>query len=81
MRWYRRGLIGVSNVLIHITNKNVNQNRPTHYEKYDLVREYRKTIPEDVQPEIYVYKQLHQMEIQRRKIKRSGYFVKPTELP
>lgn len=84
MRWERKDLQGVSNVLEHITDKMVKQmeDRRTPWEKYDLVKEYRKTIPEEEQQEIYadVYSQLHQMEIQRRKIKRSRSFVKPTKL-
>jgi len=83
-RWERHDLLGVSNVLEHITDKMVKQmeDRRTPWEKYDLVKEYRKTIPEEEQQEIYadVYSKLHEMEIQRRKIKRSRSFVKPTKL-
>lgn len=83
-RWERRNLLGVSNVLEHITDKMTKQMEALKkpWEKYDLVKEYRQTIPEEEQQEIYssVYSQLHQLEIQRRKIRRARAFVKPKKL-
>lgn len=83
-RWERKNLVGVENVQEHITDKMTKQmeSLKTPWEKYDLVKEYRKTIPEEEQQEIYadVYSQLHQLEMQRRKIKRSRSFVKPKKL-
>lgn len=83
-RWERKGFYGIENALDCITEKMKKQMeaRKTPWEKYDLMKEYRKTIPEEEQQQIYgeVYSELHQMEIQRRKIKRSRMFVKPTKL-
>lgn len=83
-RWERKNWVGIANVSEHITEKMANQAEKlkTPWEKYDLVKEYRKTIPEEEQQDIYaeVYSQLHQLEVQRRKIKRSRTFVKPKKL-
>lgn len=83
-RWERKNLLGVSNIVESITDKMKGQMEAQlkPWEKYDLVKEYRKTIPEEEQREIYaeVYSELHQMEIQRRKIRRSRTFVKPKKL-
>lgn len=83
-RWERKNFVGVENILENITDKMKGQMEAQKkpWEKYDLVKEYRKTIPEEEQQEIYadVYSRLHEMEIQRRKIKRSRSFVKPKKL-
>ncbi|KAG4069532.1 hypothetical protein HA402_006898 [Bradysia odoriphaga] len=83
-QWERKNFIGIANVSEHITEKMAAkaETLKTPWEKYDLVKEYRKTIPEEEQQEIYaeVYSKLHQLEIQRRKIRRSRTFVKPTKL-
>ncbi|CAB3363769.1 Hypothetical predicted protein [Cloeon dipterum] len=49
------------------------------WEKYDLMKQYRKTIPEEEQDSIYsdIYSELHQMEIASKKLKRKKAFVKP----
>lgn len=53
----------------------------TPWEKYDLMKQYRSTIPEEEQNEIFaeVYSELHQMELLRKKIKRKRMFVKPVK--
>ncbi|KAJ6635776.1 39S ribosomal protein L19, mitochondrial [Pseudolycoriella hygida] len=83
-RWERKNFVGVSNIL-EIINEKMTKQMEDHkkpWEKYDLVMEYRKTIPEEEQQEIYaeVYSQLHELEIHRRKIKRSRSFIKPKKL-
>ncbi|TMW52687.1 hypothetical protein DOY81_002210 [Sarcophaga bullata] len=83
-RWERQNLKGVSNIDEYINEKNrrkaLESQKP--WEKYDLMKQYRSTIPEDEQKEIFaeVYSQLHQMELQRKKNKRKRSFVKPTKL-
>ncbi|XP_023301741.2 39S ribosomal protein L19, mitochondrial [Lucilia cuprina] len=83
-RWERQNLKGVSNIDEYINEKNrrkaLAHEKP--WEKYDLMKQYRATIPEDEQKEIFaeVYSQLHQMELQRKKNKRKRSFVKPTKL-
>lgn len=49
------------------------------WEKFDLMKDYRATIPEEEQNEIYaeVDSHLHQLEIARKKLKRKHAFVKP----
>lgn len=83
-RWERQNLLGISNIQEKITEKMKAQAiaRATPWEKYDLMKEYRKSIPEEDQQEIYkeVYSQLHSLELQRRKLKRKRAFVKPTKL-
>uniref|UniRef100_A0A1B6EE67 Large ribosomal subunit protein bL19m n=1 Tax=Clastoptera arizonana TaxID=38151 RepID=A0A1B6EE67_9HEMI len=51
----------------------------TPWEKYDLMKQYRKTIPEEDQKEIFteVYSTLHHLELTRKKLKRKRVFVKP----
>ncbi|KAK0167863.1 hypothetical protein PV327_001718 [Microctonus hyperodae] len=51
------------------------------WEKYDLMKIYRETIPEEEQQMIYseVYSKLHSMEISRKKLKRKRSFVRPTK--
>lgn len=83
-RWERQNLKGISNIDEYLTDKRrrtaLAHEKP--WEKYDLMKQYRATIPEEEQKEIYaeVYSQLHQMEIQRKRNKRKRSFVKPTKL-
>ncbi|XP_011304778.1 39S ribosomal protein L19, mitochondrial [Fopius arisanus] len=51
------------------------------WEKYDLMKIYRSTIPEEDQQAIYseVYSKLHTLEISRKKMKRKRGFVRPTK--
>lgn len=83
-RWERQNLLGVANVDEHLTDKIRAQAiaRQTPWERFDLMKEYRRTIPSEEQQEIYaeVYSQLHHLELQRRKLKRKRAFVKPTKL-
>lgn len=83
-RWERQNLKGVSNILEHIFEKQVKraEKLATPWEKFDLMKEYRKSIPEEEQTEIFaeVYSQLHQLELTRKKMKRKRTFVKPTKL-
>lgn len=83
-RWERQDLKGVANVWDNITPKMKAQAalhvRP--WEKFDLMREYRASIPEEEQQEIYaeVHSQMHQLELSRKKQKRKRTFVKPQKL-
>lgn len=83
-RWERQNLKGVANILEHIFEKQVKraEKLATPWEKYDLMKQYRKSIPEEEQTEIFseVYSQLHQLELTRKKMKRKRTFVKPTKL-
>lgn len=83
-RWERQNLKGVANIDEYTNEKNkrkaLEHQKP--WEKYDLMKQYRATIPEEEQKEIFaeVYSQLHQMELQRKRNKRKRSFVKPTKL-
>jgi len=80
-RYERQNLKGVIDVTEHLTQK-VKDRIPKHetpWEKYDLMKDYRATIPEQEQSEIWadVYSQLHQLEMIRRKQSRKRTFVIP----
>lgn len=83
-KWERQNLKGISNIDEYLTDKRrrtaKEQEKP--WEKYDLMKQYRSTIPEEEQNEIYaeVYSQLHELELSRKKAKRKRTFVKPSKL-
>lgn len=83
-RWERFDLQGVANIDEHTNEKRrlKAEKLVTPWEKYDLMKEYRRTIPEEEQKEIFaeVYSQLHQLELTRKKMKRKRTFVKPKKL-
>ncbi|XP_054737864.1 39S ribosomal protein L19, mitochondrial-like [Anastrepha obliqua] len=83
-RWERQNLQGVANVDQYITNKQRRQAQKHEkpWEKYDIMKQYRATIPEEEQKEIFaeVHSQLHHLELQRKRNKRKRSFVKPTKL-
>ncbi|GAB1864907.1 Large ribosomal subunit protein bL19m [Camponotus japonicus] len=49
------------------------------WEKYDLMKIYRETIPEEEQNEIFneVYTKLHEIEITKRRLKHKRTFIRP----
>lgn len=85
-RWERHGLQGVApesisdNITPFMKKQLALHQRP--WEKYDLMRVYRATIPEEEQQEIFaeVHSQMHQLELSRKKQKRKRVFVKPQKL-
>lgn len=83
-RWERQNLKGISNIYDYLKEKHIlsAERIAKPWEKYDLMKEYRSTIPDEEQKEIYteVYSQLHQLELARKKMKRKRTFVKPTKL-
>lgn len=85
-RWERYNLKGVSNAMDLITEKMKKQMvKPIiakPWEKYDIMAEYRKTIPEEEQHEIYseVYANLNRLSLKRKKILRKRTIMKPTKL-
>ncbi|XP_068619664.1 large ribosomal subunit protein bL19m [Battus philenor] len=70
-RWERQELKGVSNIEEHLKEKDRvrRELRKTPWEKYDLMKQYRKTIPVEDQSEIWgeVYNQLNQLRVSRKK--------------
>ncbi|XP_058062200.1 large ribosomal subunit protein bL19m [Anopheles bellator] len=83
-RWERHDLRGVANMEEHTNERRrVNAARlATPWEKYDLMKEYRRSIPEEEQKEIFteIYSTLHSQELAQKKMKRKRIFVKPTKL-
>ncbi|KAK0098450.1 hypothetical protein PV326_008213 [Microctonus aethiopoides] len=81
-KWECKGLKGV----IEIPKVSANRLRKAElnakpWEKYDLMKIYRETIPEEEQQMIYseVYTKLHSMEMSRKKLKRKRSFTRPTK--
>lgn len=85
-RWERQNLKGVKleSINEHITDKmraqKVAREEPWH--KWDMMKEYRSTIPEEEQLEIYseIHPTLNKLRKQRQVQKRSRMFVKPKKM-
>ncbi|XP_066159332.1 large ribosomal subunit protein bL19m isoform X1 [Euwallacea fornicatus] len=81
-RWERQHLKGLQD--LHLPEKFYERAKELDkpWEKYDLMKEYMKTIPEEEQLEIFgeVQSKLHNLEVQRKKMKRKRVFVKPSKL-
>lgn len=81
-RWERKNLKGVQD--FDIPEKHIKRAKElaTPWEKYDLMKQYMKTIPEEEQLDIFseIQSQLHSLESQRKQLKRKRVFVKPTKL-
>lgn len=82
-RWEIKELKGIANVRELITDKMETKAKKlvTPWEKYDLMKEYRKIIPEEEQNSIYseIYPEMNSLQQQRKKLKRKRAFVKPTK--
>ncbi|XP_050354839.1 39S ribosomal protein L19, mitochondrial [Nymphalis io] len=80
-RWERQELKGVSNIEEHLKEKDRvrRELRKEPWEKYDLMKQYRKTIPAEDQSEIWneVYNQLQQMKVSRKKMSRKRPLATP----
>ncbi|CAH0731974.1 unnamed protein product, partial [Brenthis ino] len=80
-RWERQELKGISNIEEHLKEKDRvrRELRKTPWEKFDLMKQYRKTIPVEDQSEIWseVYNQLQQMRVSRKKMSRKRTFTTP----
>uniref|UniRef100_A0A1A9WF55 Large ribosomal subunit protein bL19m n=1 Tax=Glossina brevipalpis TaxID=37001 RepID=A0A1A9WF55_9MUSC len=83
-RWERQNLQGISNIDQYLTDKRrrTAKEHEKPWEKYDLMKQYRLTIPEEQQKEIFaeVYSQIHQMDVERQKNRRKRSFFNPTKL-
>ncbi|XP_050532657.1 39S ribosomal protein L19, mitochondrial [Daktulosphaira vitifoliae] len=80
-RWERKGMKGLADLELEERFYNRAEELATPWEKYDLMKQYRKTIPEEEQKEIFaeVYSELHEVEVTRKKLKRKRVFVKPNK--
>lgn len=79
-KWERQELKGIE-IMFKMASKRVAKSKAAAkpWEKYDLMKTYRETIPEEEQNEIYneVYTKLHEMEITKRRQKQKRTFVRP----
>lgn len=84
-RWERQNLKGVSNIAEICPERIIKRGQlkihQTPWEKYDLMKQYRKTIPEEEQTVVYseVYDQLNKLHMERKIQKRKRAFVKPAK--
>ncbi|XP_011055047.1 PREDICTED: 39S ribosomal protein L19, mitochondrial [Acromyrmex echinatior] len=78
-KWERQELKGITE--LQLSNKRIMKAKATAtpWEKYDLMKKYRETIPKEDQNEIFdeVYTKLHEMEITKRRQKHKRTFVRP----
>ncbi|KAK5644242.1 hypothetical protein RI129_008087 [Pyrocoelia pectoralis] len=81
-RWERQNLRGVQEFEISERDKRRADKVATPWLKYDLMKNYMNTIPEEEQNEIFseIHEQLQQLELTRKKLKRKRSFVKPFKL-
>ncbi|KAL1138470.1 hypothetical protein AAG570_008533, partial [Ranatra chinensis] len=85
-RWERSSFKGIDrdHMMSLVSEKMISQipkfEKP--WEKFDLMMQYRSTIPEEEQTEIFseVYSELHQLEHSRKTLKRKKIFVKPQKM-
>ncbi|XP_012251239.2 39S ribosomal protein L19, mitochondrial [Athalia rosae] len=80
-RWERKNLKGIQDLVV--TEKQLKKAAAvaTPWEKYDLMKTYRNTIPAEDQTDIFaeVYSDLHQLQITRRKSLRKTAFSRPVK--
>jgi len=81
-RWERKHLKGVQDLGLPQRFYDRAEELEKPWEKYDLMKEYMRTIPEEEQIEIFseVQSELQKLEVQRKKMKRKRVFVKPSKL-
>lgn len=78
-RWERKDLKGATNIIVNEKRQKLAAKYATPWEKYDLMKVYRETIPEEEQREIFteVSSSLHELEVVRHKQKHAHTFVRP----
>lgn len=78
-RWERKDLKGVESIDVPERLIKRAAELATPWEKYDLMKQYRATIPEEEQKEIFseIQSELHKLELNRKRIKSTRTFVKP----
>lgn len=81
-RWERQDLNGVEEFEVSPRDRERAEKVAKPWLKYDLMKNYMKTIPEEEQSEIFneIQTQLQQLELTRKKMKRKRSFVKPFKL-
>ncbi|XP_023025039.2 mitochondrial ribosomal protein L19 isoform X2 [Leptinotarsa decemlineata] len=81
-RWERKNLQGVQDLGLPQKFYDRAKELEKPWEKYDLMKEYMRTIPAEEQTEIFteVQSNLARLEVHGKKLKRKRVFVKPTKL-
>ncbi|KAF2896637.1 hypothetical protein ILUMI_09540 [Ignelater luminosus] len=81
-RWERKDLKGIEQIDLPERFFIRAKELATPWEKYDMMKQYMKTIPEEEQTEIFaeIQQQLQQLELTRKKLKRKRTFIKPVKL-
>ncbi|XP_018579357.1 39S ribosomal protein L19, mitochondrial [Anoplophora glabripennis] len=81
-RWERKNLQGVQDLELPEKFYKRAAELAKPWEKYDLMKEYMRTIPEEEQTEIFseIQSKLQKLDVDRKKSKRKRVFVKPTKL-
>ncbi|KAI4462692.1 ribosomal protein l19 [Holotrichia oblita] len=81
-RWERKNLKGVEDLGLPERFYKRAEELATPWEKYDLMKQYMKTVPEEEQNQIFaeIQSELQNIEIARKKLKRKRMFLKPTKL-
>ncbi|XP_011158807.1 39S ribosomal protein L19, mitochondrial [Solenopsis invicta] len=78
-KWERQGLKGVTN--LELREKQIRKAKAAEkpWEKYDLMKKYRETIPEEDQNEIFneVYAKLYEIEVTKQRQKHKKPFIRP----
>lgn len=71
-KWERKNLKGVKEIIVNEKRQRKAEAAAKPWEKYDLMKIYRETIPEEEQVEIFssVYTELRQLEVQKNILKR-----------
>lgn len=83
--WERQNLQGVENIdeLLYDKHRRKAKNTATPWEKYDLMKEYRRTIPEEEQTKIFsqIFSRVKQInEEHKKKMKSRRVISKPQKL-
>ncbi|GJQ78800.1 mRpL19 [Trypoxylus dichotomus] len=81
-RWERKNLKGVEDLGLPERFYKRAEELAKPWEKYDLMKQYMKTIPEEEQNQIFaeIQSELQNIEMSRRKLKRKRTFLKPSRL-
>lgn len=81
-KWERQDLKGVKDIVVNKKQQMKAAAAATPWEKYDLMKIYRSTIPEEEQKEIFseVNTELCQLEVKKSILKRKRTFVRPRKI-
>ncbi|XP_031831449.1 mitochondrial ribosomal protein L19 [Nomia melanderi] len=81
-KWELFNLKGVTELVVTEKRRKKAEASAKPWEKYDLMKTYRETIPEEEQKEIFteLYTELSQLEVKKRIDKRKRQFVRPKKM-